>query len=224
MGFSVLRDPEYHGALVLPRFADKKEIDAIYTETEDPERVQWLDAHDVYVNNRGLTIIQNHYTFALRTDAGDPSYFDRIPTTVAMQKRIRGYIQGKGVMFPFLRNWVETEVSFHKYDNQELGLSYHRDNDRFVGLIAALAVNESCDMAILHRGEEHVHTVNPGDLALFRGSKLIDFNGEVRPEHEIRNLQGPTRTSMMMRMNNKPSQPLKGFRFNNWEPPTPLTE
>lgn len=220
MRLSDLHNPEHHGAVVLPRFASEQETTAIHAETEDPERVQWLDAHATYVNDRGLTIVQNHNTFALRTDARDQSYFDRIPATVAMQERIRTYVQRMGSRFPFLRHWIETEVSFHKYDRPDIGLSFHRDNNRFVGVVAALAIHETCELAIRHKDLEFVYTVRPGDLTLFRGPKIIDFEGEIRPEHEIRNIQGPTRTSMMMRMNRIPNQPLKGFLFNNWEPPT----
>ena len=73
MRYRELRDLEGTGVEIINDFADQAEISSVLQEANDPERVQWLDAHEVYKNNRGLTIIQNHFTFALKLSEGDQS-------------------------------------------------------------------------------------------------------------------------------------------------------
>ena len=62
--------------------------------------------------------------------------------------------------------------SFHLYDDKEIGLSRHRDNLRFIGLIAIIAISGECDLVITHQDEDIKLPVIPGDLWLVEGSRL----------------------------------------------------
>ena len=206
------------GVEIINGFADQTEISSVLQEANDPERVQWLDAHEVYKNNRGLTIIQNHFTFALKLSEGDQSFLDQLPETAALKERTQRFINDLSTIFPSLANWEADELSFHLYDDKEVGLSRHRDNLRFIGLIAIISISGECDLVITHQGKDIELPVIPGDLCLLRAPGLIDSRTEVRPEHSVQNLRTDTRLSMMLRANNRPTEVIKGFKFNNWDP------
>ncbi len=219
MEFSELVRPEGLGAEVLHGFVGSQEQAAITSETQDTDRVQWLDAHETYTNLRGLQIVQNHFTFAHKLSRGDQSPLERIPATVRLYKRTEQYIQSLASIFPSLASWKADELSFHLYDDEHVGLSKHRDNLRFIGVIAIASIDGSCDLVISSDdGSETALAVEPGDLCLLRAPGLINANQEIRPEHSVQHLRTPTRTSMMLRANTKPDEAIPGFRFNNWEP------
>ena len=213
-----LIDLEGPGVEIINDFADQTEVSSVLQEANDPERVQWLDAHEVYKNNRGLTIIQNHFTFALKLSEGDQSFLGQLPETAALKERTQRFINDLSTIFPSLANWEADELSFHLYDNKEVGLSRHRDNMRFIGLIAIISLSGECDLVITHQGKDIELPVIPGDLCLLRAPGLIDSPAEVRPEHSVQNLRTDTRLSMMLRANSRPTEAIEGFRFNNWDP------
>ena len=218
MRYRELIDLEGTGVEIINDFVDQTEVSSVLQEANDPERVQWLDAHEVYKNDRGLTIIQNHFTFALKLSEGDQSFLDQLPETVALKERTQRFINDLSTIFPSLVNWEADELSFHLYDDKEIGLSRHRDNLRFIGLIAIISLSGECDLVITHKGKDIELPVISGDLCLLRAPGLIDSHTEVRPEHSVQNLRTDTRLSMMLRANNRPTEVIKGFRFNNWDP------
>ena len=218
MRYKELRDLEGTGVEIINGFADQTEVSSVLQEANDSERVQWLDAHEVYKNNRGLTIIQNHFTFALKLSEGDQSFLDQLPGTVALKERTQRFINDLSTIFPPLANWEADELSFHLYDDKEVGLSRHRDNLRFIGVIAIISLSGECDLVITDKGKDIELPVVPGDLCLLRAPGLIDSHTEIRPEHSVQNLRSDTRLSMMLRANDRPTEAIKGFKFNNWNP------
>lgn len=217
MLYRELADLEGAGVEIINGFASCPEIDSVLKETRDPERVQWLDAHETYKNKRGLTIVQNHFTFALKLSAGDRSFLARLPQTMALKERTQKFINGLAGAFPSLADWEADELSFHLYDTKEVGLSRHRDNQRFVGVVAIISLDGECDLVVTHQGQDIELPVIPGDLCLLRAPGLIDTDEEIRPEHSIQNLRTDTRLSMMLRANNRPTEAIPGFKFNNWD-------
>ena len=213
-----LIDLEGTGVEIINGFASRAEVDSVLKEARDPKRVQWLDTHEVYKNKRGLTIVQNHFTFALKLSAGDQSFQGRLPQTRALKDRTQKFINSLAEISPSLAGWEADELSFHLYDDKEVGLSRHRDNMRFVGLVAIISLDGECDLVVTHKGQDVVLPVVPGDLCLLRAPGLIDTDEEVRPEHSVQNLRTDTRLSMMIRANNRPDEAVPGFKFNNWDP------
>jgi hypothetical protein len=106
----------------------------------------------------------------------------------------------------------------NRYDDPNIGLSFHKDNLRFTGLVAVLALEGQCDL--LARSNEwnkpDTLTTEPGDLCLLRASGLLDLDFDYRPEHSVVNLRTPTRTSLMLRANKRPFEQLEGSKFDNW--------
>ena len=102
MRYRELIDLEGRGVEIINGFADQAEVSSVLQEANDPERVQWLDAHEVYKNNRGLTIIQNHFTFALKLSEGDQSALDQLPETVALKERTQRFINDLSTIFSFI--------------------------------------------------------------------------------------------------------------------------
>lgn len=218
MTYEELQDPDASGVEVMRAFASDDELGGILSETNDPEKVQWIDAHEVYQNNRGLTIVQNHFTYALNLVAGSQDPVEKLPHTMAMKEKIQRFVTGLSSIFPTLAEWNASELSFHLYDDSEIGLSRHRDNMRFIGMIAILTVDGECDLVIGDSNNETAITVRPGDLTLLRAPGLIQADQEIRPEHSVRNITTGTRLSMMLRHNQRPQEVIPGFRFNNWSP------
>ncbi|HSX36331.1 MAG TPA: hypothetical protein VLH84_05360 [Patescibacteria group bacterium] len=216
MSYDVLADPRDIGVKVIEGFADPSEVSAVLRETQDASRVQWFDAHKTYVNQRGLTIVQNHFVYALKLGRGDQSPLAALPATVALYRRTEQFIRSLSPFFASLAGWQADELSLHLYDDPDVGLSRHRDNRRFVGLIAIVAVDGECDLVITHDGEDMALPVRPGALSLLRAPGLIDADAEIRPEHGVHNLRTDTRLSMMLRANDRPAEPVPGSQYNNW--------
>jgi alkylated DNA repair dioxygenase AlkB len=211
-----LKDPSQDGVIHLPAFLGPEELTALQIEVSNPKKVVWRDVHDTYVNSRNLTIIQNHYTYALRTTDGNQKVFDEIPNTVESMRKITSYINSLDSSFPSLYNWYPDEVCFHKYDDPDVGLSFHKDNLRFIGMIAILSVEGECDFAIGGDEDANYYPTKPGDLMLMRAPELFEAETDIRPQHAVLNLRTPTRTSMMLRRNIRADERLSGFDFDNW--------
>ena len=218
MKYEELNNPELSGVEIIRSFIDKEQLYDINNEIETSEWVDWIDAHDVYKNNRDLTITQNHFTFALKLKNADSTHLDNLPNIRNLYTKIENFIVGLEEYFPSLKGWEADELSLHKYDNKEVGLSRHRDNARFIGLIAIMSLDGVCDLVVRHNETDIAYETYPGDLTLLRATGLVESDIEIRPEHSVVNLKTPTRTSMMLRANNKPDQLVPGFKFNNWQP------
>ena len=216
MAYEKLKQPEALGVELVNGFVDQVELAEIIREVSDPDRVQWLDAHQVYQNKRGLTITQNHFAFALKLSRGDQSPLAKLPRTVALKDRTQQFIRNLADLFPSLADWQADELSFHLYDNQEVGLSRHRDNLRFIGLVAVISLGGQCDLVVSHRGQDVRLPLIPGDLCLMRAPGLFETEAEIRPEHSVQNLPTGQRLAMIIRANSRPDEMIPGFEFNNW--------
>jgi hypothetical protein len=214
--YDELLDPTALGAMRMPDFIDEAILSAASDELADPERVVWQNSHDVYVNQRGLTIIQNHDTYALKLSRGDQSPRERIPTIMDITRAVIGQIAVMSHVIPSLAEWTPDELSIHRYDDPDIGLSGHKDNLRFTHLIAIVSLENVCDLTIIRDGIAHPITAHAGDLMLLRAPGLIDSDVDLRPEHAVVNLRSSTRTSLMLRANNRPDDHIAGFRFANW--------
>jgi len=210
-----LFDPEAPGVVILPNFVGSAVLAGINAELTDRSRVQWSDSHSVYQNGRKMTIVQNHDTFALKLSHGEQQTIQRLPYIHNTVGTIAMHVGQMAEDTPTLADWVPDEVSIHRYD-RKLGLSAHKDNLRFFGLIAILGVEGTADLVINHAGELLTYTPIPGDLVLLRAPGLIDTTEDLRPEHAVMNIDDNTRTSLMVRANNRPDEQIPGFRFANW--------
>jgi alkylated DNA repair dioxygenase AlkB len=218
MEYSNLSNECANGVEIIRGYVGQEELVEVNNEINTPDKVEWLNAHEVYENKRGLKIIQNHDTFALKLNNADETFLDNLPKTKILYIRTENFIRSLNEYFPSLIGWTADELTLHLYDDKEVGLSRHRDNTRFIGLIAIISLDGICDLSIRHNEEDIDYTVKPGDLTLLRATDLIESDNEIRPEHSVINLQTPTRLSMMLRANSKPNELVPGFRFNNWFP------
>ncbi len=212
--------------------------DELIEELEDPSRVIWWDSGDNYANGRKVKIIQNHDAFALKLSAGDQSQSLRVPRMLELKEGVQTRINTLGNIFPSLLTWQADEMSYHRYYDEKVGLSYHRDNIRFTGLIAVVSVLGECDFNVVDRqpvsadydeelDEEvvvewdvrEVHTIPtfPGDLILTRATGLFPGMSEAeRPEHAVVNIRKLPRISFMLRENSRPIDTNYGFKYYNW--------
>ena len=210
-----LLNPEAPGVVVLPNFVGSAALAGISSELADRSRVEWSDSHGVYQNGRKNTIVQNHDTFALKLSRGEQHTIQRLPYIRNTIGVITAHVGQMAEETPTLVSWVPDEVSIHRYD-RKLGLSAHKDNLRFFGLIAILNVEGTADLVVDHAGTLLTYTPSPGDLVLLRAPGLIDTTEDLRPEHAVMNVDDNTRTSLMVRANSRPDEQIPGFVFANW--------
>jgi hypothetical protein len=210
--------PDGHGAFVLKDAIPQPYLDAILEEALNPELVPFRDVHDRYYNQAGKLIIQNHTVCAFKLLQGDPSYIERLPKMRNMAGEIEQLIRRLGIVFPSLNDWTADEMSLHRYDDPDIGLSFHRDNLRFNGLVAVLSIEGESDFCILDdNGVIYDHPVRPGDLTFTRAPGLFDSDEDIRGQHGVYRLRTPYRTSFIVRANSQPDDTLKGFEYANWD-------
>ena len=204
----------------------------LLTEINDESIVHWRDAGGTYTNARGLEIIQNHDVFALKLSDGDPAPVEAAPLMRQMAGQTEQFVQSLGASYPSLAAWQADEMSYHRYYNKDVGLSFHRDNMRFPGLIVVIAIDGECDFQVIDREPicdgggnivdwrwHSTYTIptKPGDLVLTRAPGLLpDMNPEDRPEHAVVNGRVLPRVSFMLRANKRPQDTGYGFEYHNW--------
>lgn len=213
-----LLGPGGEGALHIAGFLSPESYEWLRDEVV---RVPFGDAHSEYDNRRGLHIIQNHDLYALKKGIGDQQPFDHLTASLTTMYRIRHLVRSlASSVLPGAAHWAPNELSFHRYDVAELGLSFHRDNVRYLGVVAIYSVEGECDFYTRvdeFDTEPVYHRVVANDLMLLRASRLLSVPQiDLCPDHMVGRLHTPTRTSMMMRQNSRPSDPVEGFDFNNW--------
>jgi hypothetical protein len=211
------------GSFVVREVLGRDQLDLLQEEVD--AAVTWEDTHTEYDNVRGMHIVQNHDTFALKLGVGDQSPFERIPRLFTVAQHIQTLVRGTtGGIFPVLESWEVNELSLHQYDDAEVGLSPHKDNIRYSGVVAVLNVKGISDLELIEEETGLIYSarLNPGDLSLTRVSGIYtdyDENGRrknICPDHAVTNLRTPTRTSFILRDNSRPHEEISGFNFANW--------
>lgn len=217
--------PEGIGTFPIVGALNPEQVQIMQQEIFDPQRVTWHDSHDDYLNERDMRIIQNHNSFALKLLQGDQSMVDNVPAMKALAMNIEEFVRALSAHFPNLASWHVDEMSLHRYDDPKIGLTYHKDNKRFPGIISVFTLEGTREFAVLDKdSNEHVYLVSEGDLMLTRATKLwdeVDANGKVKnlcPDHRTGNLHTRFSTSFITRANDKPNEQIEGFTYDNWKP------
>lgn len=210
--YAELADVERPGAVLVPGFLDQAAVDDIGSEAAG---FPWVDNHMTFVNARGITVVQNYDSCAIKLSRGDQTWREAMPAIVAGAQMITERVVALADGFPSLKGWTPDEITFNRYD-AELGLGFHKDQTRFRQMIAILTIDGVCDLAVRHEQGESTITTHPGDLVLMRAPGLFDSETDIRPDHAVINVQTPTRLSMMLRANDRPDEPLPGQTFMNW--------
>lgn len=146
------------GVLPIEHFIGGAALEGMQEESENPFRVSWQDAHESYYNQRGLYIVQNHDVYALKLDRGRQGPTKRIPHAVAAMRSVTRFVRSLSSELPSLTDWKPDELSMHRYDNPDLGLSFHRDNKRFIGVIAVLSFEGECELKVRQHEHDRSHS------------------------------------------------------------------
>ncbi len=201
--------------------------------------LKWRDAGEDYYNIRGVHVIQNHEVYALKLLQGDAAFVDALPKMKQLALETEAFIQSLGTHFASLSTWVADEMSYHQYYDAEKGLTPHKDNKRFPGVVVVITIDGSSDFEIVSRepksykidpvtGNEIVDEwtwfstyrvpVSPGSMAIMRAPGLFaEAPGEDwRPEHAVMNVANAHRTAFLLRANSRPNEQSGGFVYENW--------
>lgn len=226
------------GVARLPNALNESFRQALLQEISDPALVPWRDAGGTYANNRGVLIEQNHDVFALKLSDGALGPVYQVPLMLQLAAETEQFVQSLADRYPLLSSWEADEMSYHRYYDAQTGLSFHRDNMRFPGLIVVIAIDGECDFQVIDRepvawgvdpqtGKQLVsewqwhstYTIptKPGDMVLTRAPGLLpDMQPDHRPEHAVMNARVLPRISFMLRANNRPADTGYGFEYYNW--------
>lgn len=216
-----LQDSQGFGALRVYDFVEDDLLHDSQQELFDESRVPWRDNHTTYDNDAGRRIIQNYDVYSLRLDQGDQSPLEAMPNTVEISKRVETFVKSLGLILPPLVGWEPNEMSLHRYDDYDVGLSPHHDHTCFTELIAIVSLYGACDIEL---DEFALKMMKEGDLLLLRAPGLIESDEEVRPMHGVVNLYTQTRVSMSLRVNKDPTKLPKSYTYDNWTAPQSLVE
>lgn len=219
--------PEGPGAFVINEVISPERLKLLQEEIYDPLNVPWRDNHHVFTNVRGIEVVENHLVFALKLHRGDQTFVNRVPELRRLAADVESFFRGLSDSFPILSDWTADEMSMHRYDDPHVGLSFHKDNPRFRGMIAIIELEGERDFAVkTPDGEEHFIPMWPGRMIINRAQGFydapVDENGKsvnICPDHGVYNLRTPTSTSFIVRANNDPSYQVKGFEYDNWSGP-----
>lgn len=210
-----LGDPGKDGVAHIPGYLGEADLEPIW---EEMESIKWCDEHKKYQNKRGLKIVQNYFSHSLKLDQGDQAWREQMASINGVALQIRKFVQNLWDFYPPLVDWRPNELTFHKYDDSDVGLSRHKDSKRFVGVIAIASLEGKCDFGIWREGKTTLYPTEPGDLLLMRAPGLIKTDQDIRPEHSVVNIRTPIRTSMTLRQDAQPDQVFGGAKFANWQP------
>ncbi len=223
-GLAGVLGPGGIGTYVVPQVLDASQLYFINREINDSQALPWQDNHEDFQNAR-FTVVQRHDVYALKLSAGDQEPVQRLPRLKALASNIGRMINGLADVFPALADWKPDEMSLHRYDEPEVGLSFHKDNLDFFGLVAVLTTDGEKDLIIrTDDGQEVPHHTVPGDLMLTRVNGLYDSptNDEsgkrinICPDHGVYNVSDPYSTSFIVRANSQPQYQIRGFHYANW--------
>ena len=212
--------PEGIGAAHIPGFLNVDEVNVLASGFAT---IPWRRANRSYQNQRGLHIEQRYDEFALRTD-GDQAAFVQFPFMADLSRRLTEFVGTFSDVFPVLETWQAREVSTHRYLDTELGLTRHRDNARFYGVIGQLTITGLCDTAI-YPGPQLIQA-HPGDLILLRATHLTgdpedeSYRVMSNPEHAVLAVHHVPRISLIVRDTLRPTEAPPGFTYDNWPPTT----
>lgn len=216
------------GAFHIPDALSPSSVQHLQNEVFDPMKVAWRDNHHDSEHPRHGRLIENHTVFALKLDRGDKRWEYRVPRIRQLRDETVRFIQSLGSIFPSIVEFSPDEMSLHRYDDQETGLSWHRDNLRFRGLIAVMRLEGVSDFQVLDDNDNvHTMTAKAGDLILTRATGLNGLHHDAEgklindcPDHQVVNAQTSFVTSFMLRQNSRPAENANGFDYENWESDT----
>lgn len=212
------------GAFHIPDALSQTSIAHLQSEIFDPLKVAWRDNHHVSEHVRYGQLVENHTVFALKLDRGDKRWEYRVPRMRQLREDTVRFIRGLGMIFPSVAEFTPDEMSLHRYDDQETGLSWHKDNLRFRGLVAVMRLEGVGDFQVLDQ-ERRAQTITAkaGDLILTRATGLNGLRYSEKgalqndcPDHQVANAQTPFVTSFMLRQNSRPWENANGFEYENW--------
>lgn len=222
-----------HGVFHVPGVLDAQAVELVQEEIFDPFCVQWRDNHHDSDHPRWGRLVENHTVFALKLDRGKKSHEFRVPRLRQLREETVDFIRGLGTIFPSLVDFTPDEMSLHRYDDAEVGLSFHVDNLRFRKVVGVVRLEGEGEFQYLNRklekGEQpneqdiEVVAAKAGDLILTRVSGLHELRRDERgklindcPDHRVVNQKTPFVTSFMVRENSIPDENPNGFTYENW--------
>lgn len=212
-----LLGPKGPGFTHISSVIDTDHLAAIQTEIHDPANVAWRDNHTVHRNQRGVDIHQNYDAYSLKLGRGDQEMVAKIPTLRELVLSIENLIRfDLAQYYPALISWHADELVLHRYDAHRTGLTHHRDQRRFWGIIAVMTL-EGKGILDVQDGDNHVSTVvKAGDLTLMRAPDLYPSDEDIRPMHGVDSHEGHTRTSLVIRADRQADKQFDGFTYDNW--------
>jgi hypothetical protein len=188
-------------------------LDQVATEISDPQNVTWRSNRTIDRNGRGVLIHQNYDAYALKLYHGDLDKLSQLPVTRGLTGAVENLIRFDiAQYFPPLVDWYADEMAIHRYDAGAVGITPHRDQKRFWGMIAVATLDGEGEFTVCTDTDEVSLHAQQGDIILMRGTGLYEADGDIRPLHGV----AGDRTSLVIRANKQPDEQKQGFVYDNW--------
>jgi len=208
--------PEGPGAVQLANFVNPAILYPARKELSNPH-LPWYEQHNSFINDRGIEVQQYFEVFGHKLSRGSQEILARLPAVCMLGNIVTSQlIEPLQVFFPSLESWQMDEFAVQRYSGEMGKLTWHKDLKRHPGLVVILNLIGNAMVHTRHSLFERDFVLSTGDVLLVRAPELYPSDEDIRPEHSVEIIGDLTRTSVTFRANNKPTVPIKGFRYHNW--------
>ncbi len=209
--------PDGPGFTHISSVIDADHLAAIQAEIHNPKNVAWRNNRTTHRNQRGVTIYQNYDAFSLKLRHGNQQVVAKVPTVHELVRSVENLIRfDLAQYYPVLTEWHADEMVLHRYDAHKTGITHHRDQRRFWGIIAVVTLEGKGILSIQDNDNQDSTIVKAGDLTLMRAPDLYPSDDDIRPMHGVDSYQGYSRTSLVIRADRQSDKQFDGFTYDNW--------
>lgn len=209
--------PDGPGFVHISSVIDTDYLDAIQTEINNPANVAWRDNRTSHHNQRGVVIYQNYDAYSLKLRSGNQEMVTRIPVLGGLVQSVENLVRfDLAQYYPALTEWRADEMVLHRYDAHKTGITHHRDQRRFWGIIAVMTLQGKGIFSVQHGDQSESIVAKAGDLTLMRAPGLYESTDDIRPMHGVDSYQDSSRTSVVIRADRRADEKFDGFTYDNW--------
>ena len=195
----------------------------ILNELNEPD-VPWFASKSTNINDQGAQVIQIFDVFAHKFSRGSQERLERMPgLNILARIATRKVVEPLSEHFESLNDWTVDEAITQRYPRDAGKLSWHRDLLRHPGVIITFSLDGQATLGMRHDGKETYHELLPGFMTIMRARGLYKppflRGGRIDNQHQISSPQGASgRTSVTIRANGYPDEPVSNFSYYNWDP------
>jgi hypothetical protein len=206
------------GYLALPDAIDEALLDKLQHEL-GAEDIPWRTQDGDVQTQRGRLVTQSFDYFAHKISAGEQTFLEQSPGFQGLRQLIMDtVINPLSIYFPSLTTWQPDEMVAQRYRAETGHIDWHFDRARYFGLIVIANTLETATVGVADARDHYdrAEFMREGGILVLRASRLFSSRKKLTTEHAV--LQaGDGRTSVTLRANSRPQEPMDGIIYHNWQ-------